>query len=116
MTKTDELKAALVKLLFDQNGMANSIELVEALALLASPAPSKGQIGHDWKLSDSAKAYIAEIDRNIANAPANIERAIAAPSNAKEARPDTSTARADPTRCRNCGDNERRGDVGTPGK
>ena len=31
MTKTDELKAALIKLLFDQNGMANSIELVEAL-------------------------------------------------------------------------------------
>ena len=31
MTKTEELKAALIKLLFNQNGMANSIELVEAL-------------------------------------------------------------------------------------
>ena len=30
MTKSDELKAALIKLLFNQNGMANS-ELVEAL-------------------------------------------------------------------------------------
>ena len=29
--KTDELKAALIKLLFDQNFMANSIELVEVL-------------------------------------------------------------------------------------
>ena len=32
MTETEEeLKAALIKLPFDQNGMANSIELVEAL-------------------------------------------------------------------------------------
>ena len=40
MTKTEELKAALIKLLFNQNGMANSIELT---ATIDRSCPDKEQ-------------------------------------------------------------------------
>jgi hypothetical protein len=46
--------------------------LQEAYAALASQPSPVATVGMDWKLSDDAKQAIAEIDRNIREAPANI--------------------------------------------
>ena len=58
MTKTDELKAALIKLLFDQNGMANSIELVEALEVWID---AKAALPPPMVLGDNAKVIKGKV-------------------------------------------------------